>query len=915
MTMTDQILSGNEIRKQFIDFFIERGHTAVRSSSLVPVGDDTILFTNAGMVQFKDVFLGTDKRDYKRAADSQKCMRVAGKHNDLDEVGRDDTHHTFFEMLGNWSFGDYYKKEAIEWAWTLLTDVWGLDKCKLWATCFKDEQGEIETDSEAFEIWKTQPGMNPDHVRYFGRKENFWEMAETGPCGPCSEIHIDLGPERCDKKDVPGHVCSVNGDCSRFLELWNLVFIQYNRISASELVPLAQKFVDTGMGFERIVSILQGVDSNYRTDLFRSALKAIQHLSGTDDAAMAANFTPYRVICDHARAASFLIADGVVPGNIGRNYICRMIIRRAVRFGHQLGLTEPFMHKVAEAIIETYQDAYPELRRSRDAILSGLIAEEERFNKTLDAGMHELNEILAKMSAKGETVIDGAVCFDLYSTHGLPIEITYDLVRDRGFDVDREGYRAAAEAHRIASGAGKAIGKMTGEEAERYGVYLTALVESGKLPESGVAYDPYRREPISTDLLFALSDGQPYETIGEGESAELIVGATNLYLEMGGQVADTGTIRAQDGSFVFKVQEVRRPINGLILHYGTVVSGTVVSGKAVTVEIDLDRRRDIQANHTATHLLHAALRQVLGPEARQAGSLVAPDRLRFDFTWNRALTAEELTQIEAIVNRDIMADFPVTTKIENLDDAINAGVTAFFNEKYGEQVRVLRVMDGGEAVSAELCGGTHVSNTSEIGFFLLLSEGSVATGIRRIEAITRRKALEFVRTQNTLIHEMTRLFNVSREDLLNYAIERHQQLKELTKELDAAKKANLLQQIGDLRAKAENINGIPTLLMLLKDMDVETLRETADRFKAMNENAVIVLGTVLNNQVQFIASVTEGLAKRGINASELIRKMAALTGGKGGGRPTMAQGGGKDVSQAEAALKAAREMIRKMAGE
>lgn len=913
--MTDQILSGNEIRKQFIDFFIERGHTGVRSSSLVPVGDDTILFTNAGMVQFKDVFLGTDKRDYKRAVDSQKCMRVAGKHNDLDEVGRDDTHHTFFEMLGNWSFGDYYKKEAIEWAWTLLTDVWGLDKSKLWATCFKDEQGEIETDSEAFEIWKTQPGMNPDHVRYFGRKENFWEMAETGPCGPCSEIHIDLGPDRCDKKDVPGHVCSVNGDCARFLELWNLVFIQYNRISASELVPLAQKFVDTGMGFERIVSILQGVDSNYRTDLFRSALKAIQRLSGTDDAAMAKNFTPYRVIADHARAASFLIADGVVPGNVGRNYICRMIIRRAVRFGHQLGLNEPFMDQVAEAIIETYQDAYPELSRARKAILVALKAEEERFNKTLDAGMHELNEILAKMSAKGETVIDGAVCFDLYSTHGLPIEITYDLVRDRGFDVDREGYRAAAEAHRIASGAGKAIGKMTGEEAERYGVYLTALVESGKLPESGVAYDPYRREPISTDLLFALSDGQPYETIGEGESAELIVGATNLYLEMGGQVADTGTIRAQDGSFVFEVQEVRRPINGLILHYGTVASGTVVSGKAVTVEIDLDRRRDIQANHTATHLLHAALHQILGPEARQAGSLVAPDRLRFDFTWNRALTAEELTRIEEIVNRGVFSGLPVTTKIENLDDAINAGVTAFFNEKYGERVRVLRVLDGDEPVSAELCGGTHVSNTSEIGFFLLLSEGSVATGIRRIEAITRRKALEFVRTQNTLIHEMTRLFNVSREDLLNYAIERHQQLKELTKELEAAKKANLIQQIGDLSSKAETINGIPTLLLLLKEMDVETLRETADRFKAMNENAVIVLGTVLNNQVQFIASVTEGLAKRGINASELIRKMAALTGGKGGGRPTMAQGGGKDVSQAEAALKAAREMIRKMAGE
>lgn len=911
--MKHPILSGNDIRKQFIDFFVERGHTAVRSSSLVPVGDQTILFTNAGMVQFKDVFLGTDKREYKRAADSQKCMRVAGKHNDLDEVGRDDTHHTFFEMLGNWSFGDYYKKEAIEWAWTLLTEVWGLDRSKLWATCFKDERGEIEADAEAFEIWKRQPGMNPDHVRYFGRKENFWEMADTGPCGPCSEIHIDLGPDHCDKRDIPGHVCSVNGDCSRFLELWNLVFIQYNRVGPNELLPLTQKFVDTGMGFERIVSILQGVDSNYRTDLFRAALETIQRLTGTDDAEMAANFTPYRVICDHARAASFLIADGVVPGNIGRNYICRMIIRRAVRFGHQLGLTEPFMHKVAEAMIETYQDAYPELRRSHDAILSGLIAEEERFNKTLDAGIHQLNEILAGMRAEGKTVIDGAVCFDLYSTHGLPIEITYDLVRDQGFDVDREGYRAAAEAHRIASGAGKAIGRMTGEEAERYGVYLNELISGGKLPAEGVRYDPYQREPMETTLLLALSDGAPYAAIGEGEDAELIVGATNLYLEMGGQVSDTGTIRAADGSFVFEVKDVRRPLNGLILHSGTVVSGTVEAGKAAVVEIDLERRRDIQANHTATHLLHAALHRVIGDQARQAGSLVAPDRLRFDFNSNRALTAEELSEIERIVNQDILAGYPVTTTIENLDDAINEGVMAIFNEKYGDRVRVLRVLDGGTPVSAELCGGTHVSNTAEIGPFILLSEGSVATGIRRIEAITRRAAIEFIRVQNLLVHEMTRVFNVSREDLLKHAVETRQNLKELAKELDAVKRSALIQKLGDLKERSEEIHGVPTLMMLVPGMEMDALRQLSDRFKSEHENAVTVLGTVIDGQVQFIASVSDALAKRGLSASELIRRMTALVGGKGGGRPTMAQGGGKDVSKADAAMAAAREMIRERA--
>lgn len=908
--MEKQNLTGNDIRKQFIEFFTERGHTAVRSASLVPAGDATILFTNAGMVQFKDVFLGTDKRDYTRAVDSQKCMRVAGKHNDLDEVGRDNTHHTFFEMLGNWSFGDYYKKEAIEWAWTLLTDVWGLDKSKLWATCFQDEKGDIEADSEAFAIWQQQPGMNPDHVRYFGRKENFWEMADTGPCGPCSEIHIDLGPERCNMQHVPGHVCSVNGDCSRFLELWNLVFIQYNRVSPTELVPLAQKFVDTGMGFERIVSILQNVDSNYRTDLFKSALKTIQTLSGTNDAEMNANFTPYRVICDHARASSFLIADGVVPGNIGRNYICRMIIRRAVRFGHQLGLTEPFMHKVAEAIIETYQDAYPELRRSRDAILSALKTEEERFNKTLDAGIHQLNEILDAMKAAGTKVVDGAVCFDLYSTHGLPIEITYDLVRDQGFDVDREGYKAAQEAHRVASGAGKAMGKMTGEEAERYGVYLSELVTAGKLPSTGVAYDPYTRQPVDTTLLLALSDGQPYDTIGEGESAELIVAATNLYLEMGGQVGDTGTIRARDGSFVFEVKDVRRPLNGLILHSGTVVSGTVKPGVEVVVDVDLERRRDIQANHTATHLLHAALHQVVGDSARQAGSLVAPDRLRFDFNSNRALTAEELNRIEMIVNGQIFAGYPVTTKIENLDDAINSGVTAIFNEKYGETVRVLRIMDGERVVSAELCGGTHVSNTAEIGTFLILSEGSVATGIRRIEAITRREAMNFIQAQNLLVHEMTRLFGVSREDLFVRASEMHQNFKELTKELDKVKKGALLDKLGDLSAKAEVINGVPTLMMLLPEMDMDSLREVADRFKARHEQAVTVLGTVLNEQVHFVATVTDALAKRGLSANDLIKAMTALVGGKGGGRPTLAQGGGKDVAKAETALVRAREMIQ-----
>jgi alanyl-tRNA synthetase len=424
------VRSGSQIRKEFIDFFVKRGHTVVPSSSLVPGGDQTLLFTNAGMVQFKDVFLGTDHRSYTRAVDSQKCMRVAGKHNDLDDVGRDDSHHTFFEMLGNWSFGDYHKKEAITWAWELLTGEWGLDKDKLWTTCFKDDKGDIPTDEEAATIWRQQPGINPEHVMYFGRKDNFWEMADTGPCGPCSEIHMDRGAEFCDKKDVPGHVCRVNGDCKRYLELWNLVFIQYNRLSATKLEPLPAAHVDTGMGFERIVSVLQGVTSNYKTDLLLPLIEIVQQLSGHTEAERESNLTPYRVVADHARAATFLVADGVVPGNTGRNYVCRMIIRRAARFGSKLGLNKPFLAKVAEKVIETYGEAYPEVLKNKQTILDNLTREEKRFQRTVDAGLARLEELLAEVKASGQKVLDGRKAFDLYATHGLPLELTRDVARE-----------------------------------------------------------------------------------------------------------------------------------------------------------------------------------------------------------------------------------------------------------------------------------------------------------------------------------------------------------------------------------------------------------------------------------------------------------------------------------------------------
>ena len=513
-------LTGEQIRQEFIDFFVEHGHTFVPSSSLVPGGDATLLFTNAGMVQFKDVFLGIDKRPYTRAANSQKCMRVAGKHNDLDDVGRDDTHHTFFEMLGNWSFGDYYKKEAIEWAWQLLTDVWGLPHENLWATCFRDDKGDIPEDDEAAGEWLRQPGMVPEHVLFFGRKDNFWEMAETGPCGPCSEIHIDRGLEYCNKQDVPGHVCRVNGDCTRFLELWNLVFIQYNRLGPTQLEPLPAKHVDTGMGLERIVSVLQDVDSNYKTDLLSPMLDEVQRLTGHSDEERATNITPYRVIADHSRAAAFLIADGVVPGNVGRNYVARMIIRRAARFGSKIGLNEPFLAKVADIVIQCYGDFYPELRKNRLTVLDNLTREEQRFQRTVEGGVAKLENLMRRMKTSSERILPGDQTFDLYATYGLPLEITRDIAREQDLDVDEAGFRTSMEEHRIASGAGETFGPLGGEQVDVYRSIFEDLQVRGHLSKSGVAYDPYSRLEVEGPVLAIVSNGQPVGSAKPGTTSK-----------------------------------------------------------------------------------------------------------------------------------------------------------------------------------------------------------------------------------------------------------------------------------------------------------------------------------------------------------------------------------------------------------
>ncbi|MGB9669100.1 MAG: alanine--tRNA ligase, partial [Anaerolineales bacterium] len=534
--------SGAKIRQKFIDFFVERGHTFVPSSSLVPGGDQTLLFTNAGMVQFKDVFLGTDKRPYTRATNSQKCMRVAGKHNDLEDVGRDDTHHTFFEMLGNWSFGDYYKKEAISWAWELLTEVWKIPKESLWVTCFRDDQGDIPEDSEAADYWRIQHGLNPEHILYFGRKENFWEMAETGPCGPCSEIHIDRGAEYCDKKDVPGHVCRVNGDCKRFLELWNLVFIQYNRLNPTQLQPLPAKHVDTGMGLERIVSILQNVKSNYRTDLFWPMMKRVQELCGHSDEQREFNLTPYRVIADHSRAATFLIADGVVPGNTGRNYVCRMIIRRAARFGSKIGLNEPFLAKIAEVVIQEYGDFYPELQRNRNPILEAITREEVRFHRTLDSGLTKLENLIEKLKESSSNILAGEQAFDLYATYGLPLEITKDILEEQKLSVDEAGFFQAMENHRLASGAGETFGELGGEDVDIYRSVFEKLIGENKLPSQGVSYDPYSSTTVEGNILAFFRNGQFTQSVQKGDQVEVLLPKTCFYVESGGQVSDQGWI-------------------------------------------------------------------------------------------------------------------------------------------------------------------------------------------------------------------------------------------------------------------------------------------------------------------------------------------------------------------------------------
>jgi len=809
--------------------------------------------------------------------------------------------------VGNWSFGDYYKREAITWAWELLTEVWGLDKTSLWVTCFKDEKGEIPTDDEAASVWAEQPGINPEHIVFFGRKENFWEMADVGPCGPDSEIHIDMGEGFCNKKHEPGHVCRVNGDCNRIIELWNLVFIQYNRIDATTLEPLPATHVDTGMGFERITSVIQHVNSNYRTDLFTPLTGKVRELTGYSIADMDADFTPFRVIADHARAAAFLIADGVVPGNTGRNYICRMIIRRASRFGAKIGLTKPFLAEIAQAVIENYGKAYPELQRNKKSILDNITREETRFHRTIETGMQRLDELMQTVRNSGSNILPGKELFDLYATHGLPLELSRDEAREHGLDVDESGFKQAMEEHRDASGAGKSFGALGGEEVELFREVVEELIEDGSLDRSGVLYDPYTRLSVKTPVLALFSNGERVTCALENDAVDVIFPETCFYVEAGGQIADQGTYRA--GGAVIKITDVRRPAAGAIVHRGVILQGKICDGDEGVLEVDADRRNDIMRNHTATHLLHAALHKVLGDHARQAGSLVAPDKLRFDFTHPEAMTHSEIELVQNIINEEIAHGYRLNFIEKKLDQAMEEGAMALFGEKYGDVVRTVTIADGNEKISYELCGGTHVTATNDIGMFLIVSESSAAAGIRRIEAVTGRGAYDLVRKRLSILQRTSQLLETNVEEvpekiigLLEESETRRKQFQKLQQE----------QAIRDFQGRLNDIplvKNVPVLAVSIQQANADILRTMADLFRNRYKSGVVVLGTVVEEKPMLIAAVTDDLVQKGISANDIVKVIAPAIGGSGGGRPALAQAGGKDPSRLDEALQQVAALV------
>jgi alanyl-tRNA synthetase len=900
-------MTGAEIRQSFLDFFASKDHLIVPSAPLVPVGDPPLLLTNAGMNQFKNAFLGLEEPRHPRVADVQKCMRVSGHMNDLEAVGPSPYHHTFFEMLGNWSFGDYYKKEAIRWAWELVTTIWGMDKARLWATVFKDDQGDLPTDDEAREHWLNETDIPREQVLHFGRADNFWAMGPVGPCGPCSEIHYDRGPEYCDRQDEPGHVCGVNGDCPRFLEFWNLVFIQYNRDAEGVLEELPAKHIDTGMGLERVTTMAQQVRANYETDLFTPIFERLQEVLAHSDEQVRENRIPYRVIADHGRSVTFLVGDGVIPGNEGRNYVLRMILRRAARFGRKIGFTGPFLGEVAQVIIDHFGTHYQELRRRREFILNVIRQEEERFQRTLDMGLSLLDALVVELRDKGETTIPGNEAFRLYDTFGFPLDLTRDVAAEHGFAVDEPGFRAALEEQRARARASQHFVGTGAEEMEIYLQLAEELRTAGRLGPDGVEKAYEDAVELESVLLAILRDGQRVNRAAEGDQVEVVLAATPFYLESGGQVSDTGLLaRYEEGEeeprWEIEVTDMREPVPGLVLHAGEVVRGKLRVDDPAWALVDAGRRMDIARNHTATHLLHSELRYILGEHVQQAGSLVAPDRLRFDFTHGAMLTQEELDDLEQSVNDAILANYPLEIGHSGYQEAVAAGAMALFGEKYGDQVRVIKIGMPDEPFSMELCGGTHVIQTGEIGMFRIVSEASVGAGVRRIEAVTGRAAQQLVQKRLGVLDAAATHLGSSPEEVDRAVLRLLGELHDRQKEIGQLRRQLARLEFEAILNQVQEVNGVQVVAARVDATDSETLREMTDWLRNRLGSAVVVLGAVIEGKPNFVAAVTEDLVGRGVKAGDLIKQVARIVGGGGGGRPTLAQAGGRDPNRLGEAL-------------
>ncbi len=875
------MLTGNQIRKSFLDYFAERDHTVVRSSSLVPDKDPTLLFTNAGMVQFKNVFLGQERLPFARATSAQKCLRISGKHNDLEAVGRDTYHHTFFEMLGNWSFGDYYKAEAIEWAWNLLIKEWGLPKDRLYATVYLN-------DDDAERLWAKISGLPAERISRFGEKENFWEMGETGPCGPCSEIHLDRGPEACDRQDVPGHECRVNGDCARYIELWNLVFIQYNRKENRDLEDLPSKHVDTGMGLERITAVLQNVLSNYDIDYMRTLTATTERLAGKKYGVDPAADISFRVIDDHARAVSFLIADGVMPSNEGRGYVLRRLLRRAARHGRLIGLEQPFLHEVAKTVAAVMGDAYPELRAEEQRIREVIRTEEERFDETLEKGLALLEEATAKLKAQNQQVLSGDVAFRLYDTFGFPLDLTEDILRGESMAVDQPGFEKLMQEQRA-----------RGREARE-----STSMESKIQLDRQVRFIGYDRLEGESSVLAIYGNGAGLNEAVEGDEIELLTAETPFYGESGGQIGDRGTITTARGDII-EVFDTHHPTPQLTAHRSRVKKGRVQVGDRVQLAVDPKHRQKIRLNHSATHILHSVLRRELGQHVRQAGSLVTPERLRFDFNHNGAIADEQLALIETSVNQHIREDAGVSIQEVSYDEAIRHGALAFFGDKYGDRVRVVQIGD----FSTELCGGTHVRASGEIGIFKLQSEGGVAAGVRRVEAFTGQGALDLIHNYEQRLKEIGNLVRGSADDAVDKVKKLLERQRELEREIEKLRGQFEKDQIPELLAKQSSVNGTKFLISQVDGVDAKQLRDIADQLKEKIGSGIVVLASVGEANVNLVASVSKELTKR-YHAGNIIKELAGIVGGGGGGRPEFAQAGGKEPAKIAAALKRAEELIR-----